>query len=445
MSDSVGVSIVGCGEVGSAVAGILLERQPALDRRVARGRGLRLLHVLVRDPHKPRSIDLPNGLLTTDATDILNCTETSVVVELMGGIDEARTLTLDALAAGKDVVTANKALLATCGAELFAAARSAGRCIGFEASVAGGIPLIDAVRRGLIANEIDAVFGILNGTCNYILTQMLRRRIGYAQALAEAQQLGYAETDPTLDVSGTDSAHKLAILASIAMRRRCDLDRIIVRGITDLELTDLVAGEELGRVCKLLAIARRHDDGLELTVQPTFIPKSHLLAGVSGPFNAVSVYGDAVGHTLFYGRGAGGMPTASAVVADIVDVATGSAAATFSQLELLPDQTPPATFRAVGESVSPYYVRMCLLDRPGGVAKIAAVLGDAGISIASVVQHEAHEQREDGAVPVVVMVRPVADATVQAAVRRIGRIDVVVGQVVCIPALDEHAESHDRD
>ncbi len=443
MSDTVGISIAGCGEVGSAVAKILLERRPALDKRLVRG--LRLRRVLVRDPSKPRSVDLPDGLLTTDAADLLDCTETHVVVELMGGIDDARTLILAALAAGKDVVTANKALLATCGAELFAAARSAGRCIAFEASVAGGIPVLDAVRRGLIANEIDAVFGILNGTCNYILTQMLQRKIGYAQALTEAQQLGYAEADPTLDVDGTDSAHKLAILASIAMRRQCDLDRIVVRGITDLELTDLVAGEELGHVCKLLAVARRHHDGLELTVQPTFIRKSHLLAGVSGPFNAVSVYGDAVGHTLFYGRGAGGMPTASAVVADIVDVATGGAAATFSQTELLPDRTQPATFRVAGESVSPYYIRMGLLDRPGGVAKIATVLGDAGISIASVVQHEAHEMREDGAVPVVVMVRPTTDATVQAAVRRIGQIAVVTGQVVCIPALDENAESHPKD
>ncbi|MCP4250936.1 MAG: homoserine dehydrogenase, partial [bacterium] len=198
---------MGCGEVGSAVARILLQRQTALDGRLARS--LRLRHILVRDPNKPRPIDLPGGLLTTDPTDLLTCKETHIVVELMGGVDDARTLILRALAAGKDVVTANKALLATCGAELFAAARTAGRCIAFEASVAGGIPLIDAVRQGLIANEIDAVFGILNGTCNYILTQMLQRKIGYAQALAEAQLLGYAETDPTLDVSGAGSAHKL--------------------------------------------------------------------------------------------------------------------------------------------------------------------------------------------------------------------------------------------
>ncbi|MFQ5411743.1 MAG: homoserine dehydrogenase, partial [Phycisphaerae bacterium] len=297
----------------------------------------------------------------------------------------------------------------------------------------------------LIANEIDAVFGILNGTCNSILSRMLEDRISYAAALAEAQRLGYAEADPTLDVDGTDSAHKLAILGSIAMRQSCALDAIDVHGITDLEITDLIAGEELGYVCKLLAVAQHHDDGLDLSVRPTFIRKSHPLAGVSGPFNAVSVYGDAVGHTLYYGRGAGGGPMASAVIADIIDVATGNAGRSFSQWVVLPDVTRPAVYRPPGENVSAFYIRVGLEDRPGGMARIAAVLGDEGISIASLVQHDPHETHKGDAVPVVATTRPARDRVVRAAVRKIGALDSVIGRVVCIPALDEHVETHLED
>lgn len=439
MPETLGIAILGCGSVGSAVVDILSRQGSTLADRT--GLFLELRHVIVRDPGKTRQVDLPAGILSTDLNRPLADPDTHIVVELMGGTDTAKTSILDALANGKDVVTANKALLAVDGRALFAAARVAGRCIAFEAAVGGGIPLIESIRRGLIANEIDAVFGILNGTCNYILTRMLEARITYAEALAEAQRLGYAEADPTLDVDGTDSAHKLAILGSLAMRQACALGSIDIHGITDLEITDLIAGEELGYVCKLLAIARHHDDGLDLSVRPTFIRKSHPLAGVSGPFNGVSVYGDSVGHTLFHGRGAGGGPTASAVVADIIDVGTGNSGRVFSQWTDLPDISRSAVCRPPGENTSAFYIRVGLEDRPGGMAEIATVLGNEGISIASLVQHDPHETHIGGAVPVVVTTRPAQDRVVRSAVRKIGDLKTVIGQVICIPTLDEHVET----
>jgi len=439
MTQRIGIGLVGCGSVGSAVATLLLSQRKALAART--GLDLELRHVVVRDPAKKRAVDLQRDVLTNNAEDLFTDDQTHIVVELIGGVDVAEDLIRRALRSGKDVVTANKALLAVAGGELFSAARQAGRCIAFEAAVGGGIPLIESILRGLIANEIDAVFGILNGTCNYILTRMLAAGIGYTEALSEAQRLGLAEADPTLDVDGTDTTHKLAILASLAMRKACRFEQVNVRGIRDLEVTDLLAGDELGYVCKLLAIARHHDDGLDLTVQPTFIRKTHPLASVTGPFNAVSVYGHAVGHTLFYGRGAGGMPTASAVVADIVDVASGNAGRTFSQFAVLGDQTPPATYRPAGENESPFYLRVGLLDRPGGMGKIATLLGRQGISIASLVQHEPHETQAAGGVPVVVTTRPAKDRRIQTAIAAINSLEVVTGGVVCIPVLDEHDES----
>jgi homoserine dehydrogenase len=343
---------------------------------------------------------------------------------------------LAALQAGKDVVTANKALLAEGGRELFAAARQAGRCIAFEAAVCGGVPLIESIRRGLIANRIDAVVGILNGTCNYILTRMLENNASYAHALAEAQSAGYAEADPTLDVSGSDSAHKLAILASLAMRTGCDVNRIGVQGIQHIELADLTAGDELGYRCKLLAMARRRDNGMELAVQPMFVAKNHPLAAVAGPFNAVSVYGRPIGHVFFYGRGAGGAATASAVIADIVDVALGNARRTFDQLAVLPDQTPPAAYQSAGESSCPHYIRLGLRDQPGGIGKITTVLGDHGVSIATIVQHEPPETLSPAPVPVLVTTHPAKQRAVADALQTIARLDVVVSRPVSIPVFD---------
>ncbi len=435
MANQIGVGILGFGTVGQAVARILLEDATALEARI--GLRLELRHVVARDLTKPREVALHPGVLSDDSAAMLADDSTHIVVELIGGVTDARTLTFSALKAGKDVVTANKALLATAPREVFAAARSANRCIAFEASVAGGIPIIESVRRGLIANRIDAVHGILNGTCNYILTRMLDERVGYPEVLAEAQRLGYAEADPTLDVDGADSAHKLAILASIAMRQSCKLDRVQVDGITSIELIDLAAGQELGYVCKLLASARRFDDGLELSVGPTFVPRDHPLAAVAGPFNAISVYGSAAGHAFFYGRGAGGMPTASAVVSDLIDTALGNARRTFEQLVVLPDQTPPATYRAAGESIARHYLRIGLLDRPGGIGRIAAALGAEGISIATITQHEPPRNGATHIVPVIVTTHPVKRIAIDRAVAAMTTIKGVVSRPVCIGMLDD--------
>ncbi|HUN80706.1 MAG TPA: homoserine dehydrogenase [Phycisphaerae bacterium] len=435
MSASIGIALIGCGAVGREVARILLEGRAALAART--GLTLELRHVLVRSAAKPRGIDLPDGVVTADSKKLLDDAGTAIIVELAGGVDQAKSLIRDALQAGKDVVTANKALLALHGAELFAEARRAGRCIAFEASVCGGIPLIESVRRGLIANEISTVIGILNGTCNYILTRMLENRASYPHALAEAQASGFAEADPTLDVSGGDSAHKLTILASLAMRRRCEFNRVTVRGIEQIDLADLTAADELGYRCKLLAIARKTDGRLELSVQPTFIPLSHPLATVSGPFNAVSVYGQPVGHTFYYGRGAGGPATASAVISDIVDVALGNARRTFDSLAVLPDQTKPADYLPPGESACPHYIRLALRDEPGGIGRVATALGAAGISLATIVQHEPALALSKTPVRVIVTTHPVQERVVRAAVETLKSLDVVRVAPVCIPVLEE--------
>ncbi|MEK6644287.1 MAG: homoserine dehydrogenase [Planctomycetota bacterium] len=438
MSTPIGVSLIGCGAVGSHVARMLLQQGDDLHQRTSCRFELR--HILVRDPKRRRDAAIPNNLFATDSAQLLNDTGTNVILELAGGTDEARRLILAALQAGKDVVTANKALLALHGRDVFSAARQVGRCVAFEASVCGGVPLIESIRRGLIGNQIDAVMGILNGTSNYILTRMLENNASYAHALAEAQAAGYAEADPTLDVSGGDAAHKLAILASLAMRSACEFNRIQVEGIEKIELSDLTAGEQLGYRCKLLAVARRFDDGLDLSVQPTFIPTSHPLASVSGPFNAVSVYGTPIGHTFFYGRGAGGAATASAVIADLVDVAIGNARRTFESLVVLPDQTAPAVYRAPGETCCPHYIRVGLRDQPGGIGNLATVLGSHGISIATIVQHEPPQSISTVAVPVIVTTHPSKEGCMRDAVADIAKMDATLTPPICIPVLEERMD-----
>jgi homoserine dehydrogenase len=340
------------------------------------------------------------------------------------------------LQAGKHVVTANKELLALRSAEIFARAAMAGKCLGFEASCVGGVPIIGALRTGLAANRIDALFGIVNGTCNYILTEMLAARKPYAAALAEAQAAGFAEADPTLDVSGHDSAHKLAVLASLAFGAPIEFDRVHVEGIERIELNDLLAGRELGYVCKLLAVARREGDAIGLRVHPAFINVDHPLAAVSGAFNAVSVYGDAVGHTLFYGRGAGAMPTASAVVADLIEIGTGRAQPPVMSSSAL---TTPQ-YQPIDSLVTRYYLRMTAIDRPNVMAKIATVLGDHEISLRAVVQHEPPHTRADGAVPIVVTTHQAKESAVRDAVAEIAALDVVTERPVCIRVVDDLGE-----
>jgi len=433
-----GVALIGWGTVGQGVLALLRDRRDELAGRTSVRFELR--HVIDKDLTTPRDVPAPPEVLGDDYARVLADEQTHAVVELVGGTGAAKQIILEALAAGKDVVTANKALLAHHGRELFAAARRAGRCIAFEASCGGGIPLVESIRRGLAANRITALYGILNGTCNYILTSMLDRGIDYADALAEAQQHGYAEADPTLDVSGTDAAHKLTILASIAFGTAVDLERVEVAGIDCLELTDLTAARELGYRMKLLAIGERDETGVALRVHPALVPVDHPLASVAGPFNAVSVYGDAAGHTLYYGRGAGRMPTASAVVADLIDVAIGNAGRTFERLHVLPDVTEAPAYRAAEQIESRYYVRIMLPDQPGMMAQVTRVFGDHQISLSAVAQHEVDEHQPGRIVPVVVTTHHTPGGTMQRALRELKQLEVVAAEPVCVPVVDEHPE-----
>ena len=429
------VAVIGLGTVGTGVARLLLERGDELAQKT--GLQIELAHVVDTDLDRPRDVSLPRGLLHNDLEKVLADPEVSIVVELVGGTTIACDVVKRLLAAGKDVVTANKALLAERGEEIFAAARQAGRCVAFEASCAGGIPIVTALRTGLVANRIERLHGIVNGTCNYILTEMSEKATDYAQALADAQAAGFAEADPTLDVNGTDSAHKLAILAMLAFGEKVEFDAISIEGIDTVELADIRYGRELGYVMKLLAIAEATNGGISLRVHPAFVPEGSPLADVSGPFNAVSVLGDAVGHSLYYGRGAGMMPTASAVVADIIEVASGNGARLFAATPGLGREAPAATMCPSEELRSRYYLRLTLVDRPGVFAQVAKVLGDHGISISAVLQHESESS---DAVPVVFMTARARQGDMRPALRQIEQLECSRGTPVCVQVAGQRME-----
>jgi homoserine dehydrogenase len=438
-----GIALVGCGTVGGGVAKMLVHDAEVLQARIKPR--LKLRYIIDVNFETARSLNLDENLFCTDLDTALADPKVEVVVELVGGTAFARQLTEKALRAGKHVVTANKALLAHHGAELWALARENGVTIAFEASCAGGIPIIRALCDGLIANRIDALYGIVNGTCNYILTAMTLLGQSYAEALAEAQQAGLAEADPTLDVTGGDSSHKLAILASLAFGQKVNLEKIPVSGIDQLDLRDLDYGQELGYVVKLLAIAERQrtadgEEGLSLSVRPAFIVGSHPLAWVSESFNAVSVFGHATGHTMYYGRGAGRMPTASAVVADLASIATGTAQCAFEQLNLWPDQCEPAHQLPFEVATHRYYIRATCEDHPGVLAKIAATLGKYNISISSVLQHEPICGEEDSGVPVIITTAAAVEGNIQKALSEIDAMDCIKASSVCIAIVDEYPE-----
>jgi len=365
--------------------------------------------------------------------------DTQIVIELVGGDGFAKECVERALQAGKSVVTANKALLAKHGAELFALARANGVCIGFEGSCVGGVPVIGSLLNGLVANEVDALFGIVNGTCNYILSNMTQRGADYNDVLAEAQASGLAEQDPTLDVSGGDSAHKLAILAALTFGKRIDLSQITVEGIEGLDVADIRFGTELGYAVKLLAIAIRQGDGISLRVHPAFIRKDHPLAGVDGPFNAVCVYGHAVGHTMYYGRGAGGLATASAVVADIVDVASGNAQRRFDQLGIWPDRCEPANLIPIDDVRSRYYLHVTCEDSPGVLGRIADILGQHEISISSVLQHEPLPGSQD--VPLIITTYEASEGNLKNALAEIDGLPVTKRPTFLMRIVEEHVET----
>lgn len=433
------VAIVGVGTVGSGVARLLLDHGDRTARHA--GRTLWLEKATVRDLNKSRDCDLPFGVLTQDIQEVLDDPEISVVALLIGGLEPARTIMLKLLESGKNVVTANKALLAEHGAELFDRARELGCCIAFEAAVAGGIPIIANVSQCLSANQVIALQGILNGTSNFIVHKMDEQSWSYADALAEAQRLGFAEADPTLDVDGTDAAQKLAILAHLAFGVRVRWQDIARTGIDSLESIDLRFASELGYRIKLIAHARLTDGRVELSVSPTLVRKGQPLAEVRANYNAISVVGDAVGDLFFHGQGAGQMPTASAVVADMIDVAVGRAAITFRTLELWSKREAPVSVAPFDDLPGRYYMRFEVIDQPGVMAQLATILGNERLSIASIIQHEANPESASllkskikaGApqtIKLVIMTHEAPEGAARRAVESIMKLPVVTGQAV---------------
>ncbi|MCJ7730279.1 MAG: homoserine dehydrogenase [Sedimentisphaerales bacterium] len=430
---AVKIGLVGFGTVGSGVAKLILEKADLIAAKM--GLRLELGCVVDIDTRTPRPVKLPAGVLTNDLNVLLNDKSIKIGVELVGGTSAAKEIQLKMLRAGKDVVTANKALLAECGNELYKAARENGRCIAFEASCAAGVPIISGLRTGLSANEIRAMYGIVNGTCNYILSNMSSKNEDFSEALAQAQKKGFAEADPTLDINGIDSAHKLAILASIAFGYEIALDDIYVEGIENISKDDIRCGGEMGYCLKLLAIGQRTEDGrISLQVHPSFIAQDNSLARVNGSFNAISIFGSVVGQVTYYGRGAGMMPTASAVVADIIDVAIGNSATTFRQLRLQPREKTAPLIVKIGDSVSRFYIRVMAKDQPGVFAQIGRILAENAISISGALQHEG--RGPDNTVPVIITTHPTKQSKVTAALKDLANLDTICGKPVCIRIVD---------
>ncbi len=412
------VGIIGFGTVGAGVAANILANSDVIAKRA--GVKLTLARIADLDINTDRGVAVPPGVLTTDAAVAIN--ESDIVVELVGGTTVAKKFILDAVKAGKPVVTANKALLALHGEEIFAAAEAAGVDVYYEASVAGGIPIIKALREGLVSNRINRIYGIMNGTCNYILTRMENEGADFDTVLADAQKLGYAEANPSLDIDGFDTAHKTAILAALAYGKWFGLDPIHVEGIRGLELTDLRYADELGYRIKLLAIIKSVANAVEMRVHPTLIPKTTLLANISDVFNGVMVEGDTVGQTLFYGRGAGRSATASAVVADITDVAVNLAVGSVRRIPAFRSGALYEQVRRMEDVSSRYYLRLQVKDCPGVIASITQILADKSISISSLIQHE--RRAEDGTVPLVILTHQAVEKEIRAALAELDLLSI---------------------
>ncbi|MDX1251734.1 MAG: homoserine dehydrogenase [Gammaproteobacteria bacterium] len=424
------VGLLGLGTVGGGTVKVLTRNAQEIMRRA--GRGIEIVHASARDLGKPRICDTTGITLTQDPFEVVNNPELQVIVELIGGTDQARELVLRAIANGKHVVTANKALIARHGNEIFAAARAKGVMVAFEAAVAGGIPVIKAIREGLAGNRIEWLAGIINGTSNFILTEMRDKGRDFADVLAEAQRLGYAEADPTFDVEGIDAAHKLTILASIAFGIPLQFDKAYTEGISRITRQDVGYAEELGYRIKHLGIARRTAEGIELRVHPTLIPHRRLIANVDGVMNAVLVKGDAVGPTLFYGAGAGAEPTASAVVADLVDVVrtlTADPENRVPHLAFQADALSDLPILPMEKVETAYYLRLQAQDRPGVLADVTRILAEQGISIEAILQ-KAPVNGGDGSVPVVILTHRIREQQMNEAIRRIEALGTIAAPVM---------------
>ncbi len=425
--DKINVGLIGFGTVGEGVVRALLTREKFLKEKI--GAGLVLKAVCDKDIRRPREIKVKSGILTTDINKILNDPDIRIVVELIGGIHPAKEFILEAFKRGKHVVTANKALLAECGEEIFQAARNYKVDLYFEASVGGGIPIIKVLRESLGANHIDTVLGIVNGTSNYILTSMEKDGLSFNQALLEAKKKGYAEKNSGLDIKGFDSAHKLAILALLGFGKSVNIKDIYVEGIEDISLSDIEYARDFGYVIKLLAIAKNVRGQLEVRVHPTLLSREHLLSNVSGVYNAIYVHGDYAGGALFYGRGAGSRPAASSVLGDIIDVARNIKSSSVGRVPVYTADKTIKSLRPISEIETRYYLRLSVIDRPGGLARIADILGRQGISIASVTQKERQQARM---VPVVMMTHDAREKNMRLALDEIDRLNAVKKRTVAI-------------
>jgi homoserine dehydrogenase len=424
------VGLIGWGTIGSGVIRLLRDNAAPIAARL--GFPLELARVADVDLDRRREVSVAKKLLTTRAADILGDPEIEIVIELMGGVEPARSFVLEAMRNGKAVVTANKALLAQQGHELVRAAEEAQVGLAFEASVGGGIPIIRTLREALAADRHSAVFGIVNGTSNYILSTMAAEGRSFAEVLADAQRAGLAEANPTYDVDGIDAAHKLTLLVQLAFGLRVPLDAVYTEGIREIDASDVEYARQLGYVIKLLAIAKQHGDAVEARVHPTMIPADDPLAGVNGAFNAVCLHGSALGRSMYYGQGAGMMPTATAVLGDVIDVARDRRG--LGRPRLAPLGYPiamqrPAKVRPIGEITSEFYLRVHALDEPGVLGQIATTLGRHGISIASVVQRE---RRADGPVPIVIRTHEARERDVRRALGKVEALASVAGRPVAI-------------
>jgi len=423
--------LLGLGTVGSGVVNVLERNAQEITRRA--GRGIRVVHASARDLGKPRACSTEGIKLTDDPSAVVQDPDVDVVVELIGGSDLARELVMDAVARGKHVVTANKALIAIHGNEIFAAAREQGVIVAFEAAVAGGIPIIKAIREGLAGNHIQWLAGIINGTGNFILTEMRDKGRGFGEVLADAQRLGYAESDPTFDIEGIDAAHKLTILAAIAFGIPLQFDAVYTEGITKITPDDVHYADELGYRIKHIGMCRNSDAGIELRVHPALIPERRLLANVDGVMNAVVVTGDAVGPTLYYGAGAGAEPTASAVVADLVDVVramTSDPENRVPHLAFQPDALSDARILPMEEIETAYYLRMSASDQPGVLADVTGILGRHAISIEAMIQKEPPHGEDH--VSVIMLTHRVREGQMNDAIEQIQKLGAIKGEVTRI-------------
>jgi homoserine dehydrogenase len=431
MNEPVRVGVVGLGTVGSGVVRLLAESADHITRHA--GRPIVVERAVIQDPSKPRGVPLASDRISSAIGDIAGDPSISVVALLMGGLEPARSIAIELLSQGKDLVTANKALVAEHGPELFELAHRLGRSIAFEAAAAGGIPIVAAIGQCLAANRIESIRGILNGTSNFILSTMEDEGADYATVLAAAQAAGYAEADPAMDVDGTDAAHKLAILSHLAFGVWVPWAGIPRTGIEQIDQGLMTYAFELGYRIRLVAVAARVDGGLAMRVSPALVKVGTPLAETRGAYNAVSIVGDAVGRLFFHGLGAGEMPTASAVVADIIDTVVGRAAITFQTTGVLDAESPEAKITGV-EMPERHFLRIPVLDRPGMMSEISGILGRHGISIASLIQHETSTS---GRVPLVIMTHHCLPSGIQTALAEIGASAAVGGLCDCLPVLDD--------